>query len=303
MKPSVRSSIGLGILYWLTQIAALLVVFPAFFIYGYVTKQPVNVEQALPMLVTMLVSYVFLIAYLLYKGHLRTWSFYRWPGSYTIVLSLLALTGLIVVLDGLYSFLKFIPDIMKQEFEQLMTSGAGIAVICLFGPFVEELLFRGSIQKLLQKDHSPTKAIIIASLIFGVIHINPAQVVNAFFLGLLLGWLFYRTGSLWPSICVHILHNSLSVLLGKALPETENLKDILSPWVYIFVFTASAILLIVCLYLIWETTRQVKQQPEQTLPTAMEETTDTPAGKTADTTEEKSQTRDQGQVLANEADK
>ena len=97
MKPSVRSSIGLGILYWLTQIASLLIVFPAFFIYGYVTKQPVDFEQAMPMLVTTMVSYVFLIAFLLYKGHLRTWSFYRWPGTYTIVLSLLALTGLIVV--------------------------------------------------------------------------------------------------------------------------------------------------------------------------------------------------------------
>ena len=71
MKPSVRSSIGLGILYWLTQIASLLIVFPAFFIYGYVTKQPVDFEQAMPMLVTTMVSYVFLIAFLLYKGHLH----------------------------------------------------------------------------------------------------------------------------------------------------------------------------------------------------------------------------------------
>ena len=307
MKPSVRSSIGLGILYWLTQIAALLIVFPAFFIYGYVTKQPVDFEQAMPMLVTTMVSYVFLIAFLLYKGHLRTWSFYRWPGTYTIVLSLLALTGLIVVLDGLYSFLKFIPDIMKQEFDQLMSSGAGIAVICLFGPFIEELLFRGSIQKLLLKDHSPMKAILITALIFVVIHINPAQVVNAFFLGLLLGWLFYRTGSLWPSICAHILNNSLSVLLSKALPETENLKDVLSPWVYIFVFTASAILFIVCIYLIWATTRQAKNLPVQPQPTEAEEATLTPADTTAETTahitEEKGREEDEEKVLTNETDK
>ena len=151
------------------------------------------------------------------------------------------------------------------------------------------------------------KAILITALIFGVIHINPAQVVNAFFLGLLLGWLFYRTGSLWPSICAHILNNSLSVLLSKALPETENLKDVLSPWVYIFVFTASAILFIVCIYLIWATTRQAKNLPVQPQPTEAEEATLTPADTTAETTahitEEKGREEDEEKVLTNETDK
>lgn len=45
--------------------------------------------------------------------------------------------------------------------------------------------------------YSPVKAIILSALIFGIFHINPAQVVGAI-VGCLVAWLYYKTGSLVP---------------------------------------------------------------------------------------------------------
>ena len=53
----------------------------------------------------------------------------------------------------------------------------------------------------------------ISALIFGVIHLNPVQIVFGALYGLLLGWLTWRTGSLLPSIVVHVANNTTVMLM------------------------------------------------------------------------------------------
>ena len=66
-------------------------------------------------------------------------------------------------------------------------------------PLVEELLFRGAIQGyMLREGMKPLNAILIASAIFGTVHMNPIQVPFAFAIGLIFGWLYYSTGSVIP---------------------------------------------------------------------------------------------------------
>ena len=50
-------------------------------------------------------------------------------------------------------------------------------------------------------------AILVTSAIFGVFHVMPHAVVNAFVIGLWLGVLAWRTGSIWPSILCHAFIN------------------------------------------------------------------------------------------------
>lgn len=106
-----------------------------------------------------------------------------------------------------------IPNTMEETFLAMSHNPLGILSIALLAPVLEELLFRGAIQGLLQANgQRPWVAIIVASLIFGIVHLNPAQIPFAFLLGMMFGWLYYRTGSLLPGIVGHILNNSIATL-------------------------------------------------------------------------------------------
>ena len=103
---------------------------------------------------------------------------------------------------------------MKDVFEQMMNNPLGIISIVVMAPLVEELLFRGAIQgHLMRMWKMPYLGIVVSSLIFGVVHGNPAQIPFAFVVGMALGWVYYLTGSLIPGILMHFINNGSSVLL------------------------------------------------------------------------------------------
>ena len=102
----------------------------------------------------------------------------------------------------------------------------------MVGPIVEELLFRGTVTKLLLSRYKPWVAIVLSGLLFGIYHMNPVQIVAASFSGFFLGWLYYRTRSLVPCIVVHILNNSLSVWGSLQFPDAELTVDIMGTTAY-----------------------------------------------------------------------
>lgn len=68
--------------------------------------------------------------------------------------------------------------------------------------------------------------ILIASAVFGIVHIIPQQVVNAFMIGIVLGYIYYRTGALLPVILIHCINNAISyftwMLNGETLLSTRE---------------------------------------------------------------------------------
>ena len=73
----------------------------------------------------------------------------------------------------------------------------------------------------------PLNAILIASAIFGIVHMNPIQIPFAFAIGMIFGWLYYRTGSVVPGIIGHFINNSIACLQMATLTEEEfNTKTI-----------------------------------------------------------------------------
>jgi len=71
----------------------------------------------------------------------------------------------------------------------------------------EELFFRGYMQRRLLERWPPWLAILVCSLLFALLHIDPHHVVFAFPLGLWLGVVAWRTGSIWPSMLCHAFIN------------------------------------------------------------------------------------------------
>ncbi|QKG58965.1 CPBP family intramembrane metalloprotease [Hymenobacter sp. BRD128] len=97
---------------------------------------------------------------------------------------------------------------------------------CLLAPVLEEILFRGLLLRGLLRNYSPVVAIGQSALLFGVFHLNPAQSLFALLMGLMLGWLYYRTQSLALCIALHALNNLLSfssmMYNGTALNEAAQ---------------------------------------------------------------------------------
>jgi membrane protease YdiL (CAAX protease family) len=122
------------------------------------------------------------------------------------------------------------PDFIKKI---LLDNGSETGVysfitIVIAAPILEELIFRGIILNGLLKSYSPLKAIIISSLLFGLVHLNPWQFIGASILGSLSGWVYFKTNKLTLPIIIHMTNNFLGFLLNYFSLRNENLTKSIS---------------------------------------------------------------------------
>lgn len=213
-----------------------------------------EVDQVLMMDYTMplamVLQFALMLLYIGRRGYLtgdpRLYAPVRFSYLFFVVLTGF---GAIFVEDELLHQLHM-PDWMEASFGQLTESWLGIVCVTLIGPIVEELLFRGAITKELLRKYNPSTAIIISGLLFGLIHINPAQVLGASLIGFLLAWLYWRTGSLIPCMVLHVFNNALSVWVDKAFPASDHFRDILSEDCYFTLLGAATMALFSGIYML-----------------------------------------------------
>ena len=200
-------------------------------------------SMSLSVTIALLLTDIVMAAILLKMGYLsdkRLWN----PTSLPFLLTtFVAGISAIIVCDAISALADFLPNLLEDTFSSMESSWWGIFAIVVVGPVLEEMLFRGAITSELLKHYSPKPAIILSALMFGVFHINPAQILTATLMGLLLAWLFYRTRSLIPGILIHILNNGLSVLFSQTNPEAKSFADILGYFPYFLCLTAALSLL------------------------------------------------------------
>ena len=160
------------------------------------------------------------------------------------------LTNKSSVLAELYDMFT---ELMKQ-----VTGGpfwASFLVVAIFAPIFEEWMCRGMVLRGLLTKMKPVWAIVISALFFAVIHANPWQALNAFLLGLLMGYVYYKTGSLILTMLIHFVNNGTAVILSHidAFKEYEDLywTDILSKQDYAITFLVSCVVLAACLYVFY----------------------------------------------------
>ena len=88
-----------------------------------------------------------------------------------------------------------------------------LVTLVVMAPLFEETLFRGVILESARARYGTLAAWAISSLVFGLAHLHPALVVNAFVLGLVLGYIYIRTDSLWSTVILHAVNNALAYLM------------------------------------------------------------------------------------------
>jgi len=146
-----------------------------------------------------------------------------------------------------------IPEI-EQPIDILFGSNLALELLCmcLSAPVIEEIIFRGIVQKRLMKMTSLPVALILQALIFGVIHFNILQSTYAFFIGILLGFVYIWLDSVWPTIIIHAACNTTSIMLGYILGDTEI------DGLYFLIMTAAAfIVMAACLIALFNKRRIV----------------------------------------------
>ena len=134
-----------------------------------------------------------------------------------------------------------------------------LVVIALLPAIFEETFFRGGMQNLLTRwFKGPWPAIILTSIIFSIIHLSFYGFLVRFALGVVLGFIFYYSGSLWLSILFHFLFNAIQVTALYIMTmngiKNKNIEDNFSLW-----GGAIALLLLLYLFKMFKKTSAIKQ--------------------------------------------
>lgn len=174
-------------------------------------------------------------------------NFGRLGGWWLALVASIATMAASFVAEPVNALLPEMPEILKQALEQLTEGPVWISLISVsvFAPLFEEWLCRGLVLRGLLRKMSPAWAIAISALFFAVLHMNPWQAIPAFILGLLFGYVYYRTGSLKLTMLMHCVNNTMAVVFSHipSLADAETFLDVMSPWAYACVYVACILFL------------------------------------------------------------
>lgn len=141
--------------------------------------------------------------------------------------------------------------VMQQQFKSFeeltgaIVEGSTLITFLAVGivvPFTEEFLFRGVVQKTLSKGMSIKAAIILQGVLFGIYHFNLIQGLYATLLGIVYGYVTYKCKSLWPSVIMHVVNNSIAIVGNYILPSSAN-----SIWVFAAIVIGGIVILVASL--------------------------------------------------------
>jgi len=176
----------------------------------------------------------------------------KWLIPFVIIAMIFLYCGIISPISALISMIGS-TNVTDMDYGQL----PGIFHLLqsvIAAPILEELIFRGIILDGLLKKYSPTKSILISSLIFGLIHLDRYEFVTALLMGIFIGWVYCRTRSLTFSIIIHAVANIGSILMHYFI-NPDSLKDNILLGMYggitnlKIAVVGSVFILVFCIYL------------------------------------------------------
>ena len=158
-----------------------------------------------------------------------------------------------VVLEPL---LAQLPDLSLNVGRGLWT----LLMLVLFAPVLEELICRGLVLGTLRARYGVTLAWLVSALFFGVMHLQPVQVINAFVVGLILGYVYISTDSLWSVMILHAMNNAVAYLMMITGHANTLLIDLIhNRVVYVAVYVVAVALLIVSGRMMLLALRRIKE--------------------------------------------
>ena len=211
------------IVWWIAMIIAISVIFLVMYLVG--------ISEGLAISVSGLLAYIILIPLILLFIHVdgsldRIKDMLKFGSTKRALILLVGIPIIITIIDFVLTIVYGIawigifgePSTSTDLGTYWESSSIDVALlflsVAIVTPIVEELMFRGYILDAINRKHSDWTAIIWSSILFGLIHIDPFVVGQAFMGGIIYGWIRVRTGSLLPSIAGHMMWNMLALMLS-----------------------------------------------------------------------------------------
>ncbi len=210
-----------------------------------------------------------------YKINLKQTLSLKLPKFYEPILAILLIIGANIVVMRLgIEQSKYIPmpEALSKLAETMMSNDKSwletiklLFAIAFSAAVCEEILFRGAVFSGLNKPGKGLMAITVTAALFAIMHMSIYRLMPTFLLGMVLGYLTWRTGSIFNSMLAHLVNNSIPVLLftGK-LPalkiwldqfEGDNPAEIKPVPIWLI---AAAVGIILTVIIILETTNEKK---------------------------------------------
>ena len=183
--------------------------------------------------------------------------------GWMVALITVVLTYSMMVASDLPNYLNYklttsIPG-MQELYDQFvevmgqMTGGplwSSFLVTAIFAPIFEEWMCRGVVLRGLLTKMKPWWAIVISALFFALIHLNPWQALNAFIIGLIMGYVYYKTGSLLLTMLIHFVNNGTAVITAQisGTDDVEYWFETMPLGAYIPLIVAGVAVLAACLW-------------------------------------------------------
>ncbi len=171
-------------------------------------------------------------------------NFGRFSGIQIAAIVTVATLATAFMTDVISSLMPPMPEWLEATMKELLHAPFWITLISVsvFAPLFEEWLCRGIVLRSLLTKYSPATAIIVSAVFFAIIHFNPWQAIPAFILGLLFGYVYYKTGSLKLTMLMHCANNTMAAVFSRipALEEAKSFIDVMNPWTYAGIFICSA---------------------------------------------------------------
>jgi membrane protease YdiL (CAAX protease family) len=152
-----------------------------------------------------------------------------------------ASSGILILaseLGNILNAIKPIPseyiDVINELFSQ--NFWGVLVAVAVATPIIEELVFRGVILEGLRTKYSTRTAVLVSAALFGLMHGLPWAMINAFLLGVFLGWLMVKTESLQLCIVAHALYNGMDFVISRwiqlPIPGFNNMTSTVEfqPW-------------------------------------------------------------------------
>ncbi|MFR9603506.1 MAG: CPBP family intramembrane glutamic endopeptidase [Rikenellaceae bacterium] len=151
---------------------------------------------------------------------------------------IILLLSISVVMDPLMRYLPSPPPIYGRGWSMVLT-------LVVIAPFAEEFLCRGLVLEAVRAKRGAWVACIVSALFFGVLHMHPTVAINAVIIGIVLGYIYIRTNSLFAPIMLHAFNNALAFLLVWLGYENLTLWEMVgNKTIYAIIYGVGLVMLI-----------------------------------------------------------
>jgi hypothetical protein len=132
-------------------------------------------------------------------------------------------------------------DILPADGRSIPRGGWTILAVILFAPIFEEFLFRVKLYDMLLRDVTPFWAVMLSSLCFGVVHLEPIVAIEATLSGVIFSYFYIQRRSIFSAIILHMINNAFAYLILMVKYQERTVLDVVSGMNYFGVLYAVSV--------------------------------------------------------------